>query len=160
VQIERACVTALLVPLLLAGVGAAWISVGERLGLTPLAGDPPANSAEAAAIGSAGDVYRFLRAGENPHAVYAVRPAFISSAVLRATTLEAAMWSREIEMIWLLESEGAMSDADRPALACLAVDLGLDEIAEYLMPGSESRCVRGQAMGQVVARSSNLVAVK
>lgn len=154
-RVERACATALVIPLVVVTAGAAWVSVGERVGLAPLAGEIPANSAEAAAVGSAGDVFRFLHAGENPHAVHPIRPGIISSSILRATTLEAAMWSRELEMIQWLDEQGVITSGDRAGLACLAEDLGLDDVAEYLARDHAPRCEPEVAIDRVRARTTN-----
>src|SRR6266511_1234119 len=131
-RFERTCLLAFVLPVCIVTAGDAWVTAGERVGLTPLARHAPANIAEAAALGIAGDVFRLLRGGEDPHRVYTVDPEIISSLILRATALEAAMWSRQLEMIQLLDREGAIAAADRPALACLATDLRLDDIVEYL----------------------------
>ncbi|MGH9348731.1 MAG: hypothetical protein ACRD26_15845, partial [Vicinamibacterales bacterium] len=110
------------------------------------------NSAEAAAAGDAAAMLLFLRRGDNPTRVHPVRPDLISSAIVRATTLEAAMWSRRISMIRALDREGAIiGDDERRELACLARDLDLPDVAEYLAPAQA--CVRGQAVERVVARS-------
>jgi acetamidase/formamidase len=104
-------------------------------------------------LADAGGVLRFLRHGEDPHAVHPVRSEIISSAILRATTVEAAMWSRQVEMIKLLDREGIIGDEQRASLACLAVDLHVDEVVEYLAPGGASACQPGQALARVAART-------
>src|SRR5262245_1862843 len=101
-RIEQTCGAALALPLAVAAALMVWVSVGETFGAAPWSGLIPRNGAEAAGMGSAGDVLRFLRAGEDPHAVYDVRPEVISSAVRKTTILEAAMWSRELELVQLL----------------------------------------------------------
>jgi hypothetical protein len=143
------------VPVCVATVGIVWVAAGERAGAAPFAGLVPRNSAEAAALGRAGDLLRFLRRGEDPHDVYAVRPEVMSSAILRATTLEAAMWSRQIEMIQLLDREGDIdTDHERSTLACLAADLKIEDVVEYLAPGGIGDCEPGRALERVVARTS------
>jgi hypothetical protein len=105
-------------------------------------------------LADAGGVLRFLRHGENPHAVHPVRSEIISSAILQATTVEAAMWSRQVEMIKLLDREGIIGgDDQRASLACLADDLHIDEVVEYLAPGGASSCQPGQAFARVTART-------
>jgi hypothetical protein len=143
----------LLVPLCAATAMITSIVVGERLGARPFAGLQAQNSAEAAALAHAGDVLRFLEMGEDPHAVYPVRPEVISSAILRATTVEAAMWSRQVEMIKLLDREGIIRDHERASLVCLAVDLQVDDVVEYLAPTGVHACEPGQALAGVVART-------
>ena len=152
-RIERACLLALILPIAIVTTAAAWVTVGERAGGAPFGGHRPANIAEAAAVGSAGDVVRLLRAGEDPRKLYSVEPEIISSAILRVTGLEAAMWSRQVELIELLDREGAIPPANRPALACLAADLELDDIVEYLARHEALRCEAGKAMEQVLART-------
>ena len=150
-----ACTIALLAPVCLATAGLAWVAVGERVGARPFAGLVPENSAEAAALGDAGDLMRFLHGGENPRQVYSVRAEVISSAVLRATTYEAAMWAREASMIRLLDREaGAGGHEERRELACLAADLEIEEVVEYLSPEGTASCEPGDAIARLLARTS------
>ena len=143
---------ALAVPLLVAVVAIAGVSAGEVAGATPWAGLVPRNSAEAAAIGDASDLLRLLRRGDDSHTVYDIRPEVISSAVLKATTLEAAIWSRQLELIQLLDREGIIQTSDRNELSCLAADLKVDDLVEYLAPEG-ARCDPGKAIALVAARS-------
>ena len=153
-RLPVAIAIALAAPIAVATAGIAWVAAGERAGVHPFAGLMPQNGAEAAALADAGGVLRFLRHGENPHAVHAVRPEIISSAILRATTVEAAMWSRQVEMIKLLDREGVIGGGEqRASLACLAVDLHVDEVVEYLAPGGARSCQPGQALARVTART-------
>jgi hypothetical protein len=145
---------ALAAPIGVATTGIAWVAAGERAGIQPFAGLTPQNSAEAAALADAGGVLRFLRRGEDPHAVHPVRPEIISSAILWATTVEAAMWSRQLEMIKLLDRAGVIAgDEERASLSCLAADLNIDEVVEYLAPEGASSCQPGQALARVTART-------
>ncbi len=144
---------ALLVPLCAAMAGIGLITAGERAGAAPFAGLAPQNSAEAAGLASAGDLLRFLRNGEDLRRVYVVRPEIISSAVRRATTLEAAMWSRQVELVQLLDRWSAFDRNERAALACLAADLRIDDIVEYLAPDGTAHCEPGEALERVLARS-------
>jgi hypothetical protein len=153
-RLSAALTLALLVPVAATTVVVAWVSASERIGAHPFAGLAPQNSAEAAALANAGELLRFMRQGENPHAVYPVRPEVISSAILRATTIEAAMWSRQVEMVKLLDREGIIRDGDeRALLACLAVDLRVDDIVDYFGAEQASGCTPGQALGLVTART-------
>lgn len=154
-RFRLALAAALLAPLCVAAAGIVWVAVGERTGASPFAGLEARNGAEAAALGRAGDLLRFLQRGEDPHDVYAVRPEVMSSAILRATTLEAAMWSRQLEMIQLLDREGTIdTDRERRALACLAADLKIEDVVDYLAPEGIDDCEPGQALERVVARTS------
>lgn len=154
-RLSAALALALLVPVGGATAVIAWVSASERIGIHPFPGLSPQNSAEAAALANAGELLRFMRQGEDPHAVYPVRPEVISSAILRATTVEAAMWSRQVEMVKLLDREGVIRDGDeRALLACLAVDLQIDDVVEYFGTELASRCDPGQALGVVTARTA------
>jgi hypothetical protein len=153
-QLRAACIVALCAPAWLVIAGILLVAVGERMGGTPFGGRIPNNSAEAAAMGRAADVLRFLREGEDPRRIYRVDPEIISSAVRQATVLEAAIWSRQVALIRLLDAEGAISSgAERESLACLAADLAVADIAEYLAPGGTGHCEPGQAYEQVLART-------
>jgi len=154
-RLSLACTVALLVPLCAAAAGTVLVTVGERVGAAPFAGLAPQNSAEAAGLASAGDVLRFLRKGEDPRQVYAVRPEIISSAVRRATTLEATMWSRQLELVQLLDRQVSFDFGERAALACLAADLKIDDIVGYLAPDGAGHCELGRALERVLARSSS-----
>jgi hypothetical protein len=115
----------------------------------------PANSAEAASLGNVADVVRFLAFGDNPARIYPVRPQFISSSVPYATTLEAAMWSRSLEVVKLLDERGAIvGDGSRHALACLAADLDLPDIVAYLAGSTAPACEPGAALRRVTARGA------
>ena len=156
IRLPVAIALALLAPIGVATVGVLTVAAGECVGATPFAGVVPRNSAEAAGLGRAAELLRFLKAGENPHVVYPVRPEILSSAILRATTVEAAMWSRQVEMIKLLEREGAIDGSEeRAALACLAADLKIDDVVEHLAPEGVSGCEPGQALARVTARTSS-----
>jgi hypothetical protein len=115
---------------------------------------PYRNSAEAAAAGDAARVLRFLRMGDDPTRIHLVRPHLISADIIKVTTLEAAMWSRELGMIQLLDGEGGIVDPDqRRDLACLAFDLDLPQVKTYL--GPDTACVRGMTLKRLAERSSS-----
>ncbi len=152
-RLTVACVSVMLAPIGLAVAGFVWVSIGESTGATPFAGTMARNSAEAAGMGNAAQVLRFLRRGDDPRQVYPIHPSIISSSVLQATTLEAAMWSRQLALIRLLDREATIAGTDeRSGLACLARDLGVDDVVEYLAPDGIS-CEPGQALERVVART-------
>ncbi len=153
-RFERACILALVLPIVVVTAGAAWVAAGERAGVTPFAGLAPVNGAEAAGLGSAGEVFRFLRAGDDPRRVQTIRPEVISSSLRLATTLEAAVWSRQLEMIQLLEREAALTAADRHPLACLAADLDVEDVAEYLRRDGDAPCEPDDALERVMARTA------
>ena len=143
------CVT----PLVLATAVMTATVLGEVTGRTPFSDGGPRNSAEAAAVGDAAVLLRLLRSGESPLRVHRLRPEIISSDVQFATTLEAAVWSRRIEMIRLLDREGVIVGREtRGGLACLAADLDLPDVMAYLAPDGV-QCVPGEASARVVART-------
>jgi hypothetical protein len=151
---HRLLCLALAAPLVVATLCVAGIGGAERLGGTFLHAAPPANLAEAASTGRADDVVRRLRAGEDAAQVYPLRPEAISSVVLHATTMEAAMWSRQLRMIQLLDREGAIgAQEDRRFLVCLASDLDVPDIVEFLAPGGAPACTRSEAYDRVLART-------
>ena len=144
---------ALLIPICGATAVVLAVAVGERAGAAPFAGVTPRNSAEAAGLARAADVIRFLRSGEDPRRVYPVRPEVISSAVVRATTLEATIWSRQLELVRVVDGLAPFDRDERAALACLAADLDVDDVVEYLAPEGAEYCEPGKALERVMARS-------
>jgi hypothetical protein len=151
---RRVMCLVLAVPIVCGTLAIAVVAAVEAAGGSVFGDAGPANSAEAAAIGDAATVTRAIRFGDDPTRVHVLRPAFISPQVLRATTPEAAMWARQLEMIKLLDREGAIVGAEtRRGLACLAMDLGLPHIAEYLESPAPA-CVPGAAMQRVLERTT------
>jgi hypothetical protein len=139
-------------PIVMATAVILGVVAGELAGGAPLAAEPPRNIAEAAAVGDAATVLQFMSYGSDPTRIQPVRPELISSTVTQATTLEAAVWSRQIELIRVLDDRGAIiGPEERRELGCLAADLGVDDIVEYLTTGDP--CVPGAAMERVLARS-------
>jgi hypothetical protein len=146
---------ALLAPLCVATVCVVLVALAERAGAAPFAGLVPRNSAEAAGWGRAADLLRFLRNGEDPRRVQPVRAEIISSAIPRATTLEASMWSRQLELIQLLDQAVTFDDQERAELACLAADLEIDDVVEYLAPDGIGYCEPGEALKRVIAHAGS-----
>ena len=106
-------------------------------------------------MGRADDIVRRIELGEDRHGVYELRPEVISSSVVRAMPVEAAMWSRQLLMVQLLDGEGAIRDSsERQAFACLAADLDLRDIVEYLSPAAPPQCTPDEARDRVLARSA------
>lgn len=152
---RRTVAAALVVPPLVATACVIAVSIAERTGGTIFAAAAPANLAEAAALGRGDDVVRRLHQGEDPRRVYDLRPEIVSSAVVKATPMEAAMWSQRLLMIHLLDRGGAIADeAARSHLACLAMDLGLAEAVDYLASATAPACVPGEARNRVLARTT------
>jgi hypothetical protein len=141
-------------PAVLATAAVLVFAVRELSGKTPLSYGRPINVAEAAGSGQPSEVLRLLRAGWDPAQVWPVRPEIISSAVTRATGLEAAVWGGRQPLVELLDRRGFIHDAaTRHHLACLAKDIAREEIAAYLSPGGAPSCEPGAALAQVKARS-------
>ena len=128
----------------------------ELAGHTPFSYGPPRNVAEAAATANAAEVLRLLRAGEDLNQVWPVRRDIISSQVPRATALEAAVWSKHVQLVRLLDRRGAIANREiRFQLACLARDIRSQEIVDYLIVPASPPCVSDEAFRAVVARSVN-----
>jgi hypothetical protein len=134
--------------LLLAGFAAS-----ETLGHTLFAGDRPANIAEAAGLGRGAEVLRFLHEGADPAVVMAVDPDIISSSITRVTALEAAVWSRRVQMIRMLDRRQLIPGAARARLACLARDIRSADIAEYLGNPPPHACEAGATQRAIETRA-------
>ena len=156
-SLPRVLTVALAAPPCIALLCALGVGIVERSGSTLFGALQPANLAEAAGAARADLVVRFLRAGEDPARVYPVHRDVISSAVLQATALEAAIWARQLEMIELFDREGAIphGSSARRALACLAVDLDVEDVAEYLSTAGDPSCTPDQALQAVMARTTS-----
>jgi hypothetical protein len=140
-------------PPALAVSGVLVVAAAERAGFAPLAYPPPSNSAEAAADKNAASMLQLV-SRERPGTIHRLRPGALSDGIVMATTAEAALWSREVEMIQILDRQAAVpTDPDeRARLACLALDLGAEAIAVYLV-GSVPMCESGAALLRMRARS-------
>ena len=153
--LQRLLAAVLVTPPMLVILCAMAIAIVERSGSTVFGSSSPANLAEAAAMGRADDIVRRIALGEDRHRVYDLRPEVISSAVARAMPVEAAMYSRQLLMVQLLDGEGAIRDSsEREAFACLAADLDLGDIVAYLSPAAPPRCAPGTARDRVLKRSA------
>ena len=152
---SRAVAAAALVPVALATAITLAFAALDAAGRPPLSHTRPANMAEAAGLGIAAETLRFLRAGENPVQIRPVRQDIISSSVTRATALEAAIWSRRVELIRLLDRERAIPQAQRPYLACLATAIRAADIAEYLAPGGVAPCDPEATYRAIAARAED-----
>jgi len=146
------------VAVVLAPLGAAMslllvFTVGELSGVRLFSYQAPSNLAEAAGMGSLPEVLRFIREGADSTRVENVRPDIISSEITKVTALEAAIWARRVQLVRLMEREGAFGgEADRPHLVCLARALQVVEIVEYLAPHDTAECDPDQVIAQIVAR--------
>jgi hypothetical protein len=141
-------------PVCLVTLGVIVFSLFELSGRTLSSEGPPRNIAEAAALNGDSTVMRLLKAGEDPARVVDVRPFAISSAVRRVSGVEAAVWAQSLELITLFDRAGAIGEGEkRRTLACLAADLGHEDIVEYLAPNGAPECEAGRAVAEVEART-------
>jgi hypothetical protein len=152
-RLPRGLVLATLVPTVIGALLLIAFVVAELAGSAVFIYGPPQNLAEAAAIADAAAVLRRLRAGEDPSAMVIVRPEVISSSVTRVTALEASIWGREIELVKLLDREGAIDSSQRTYLGCLSHGLRADAITEYLAPNGTDGCNADDLLARIQARS-------
>lgn len=145
-------------PVLVAAAMTGWFAVADQLQLPFATTRLPANIAEAAADGHAPEVIRRLRFGEDPTRAYPLREHYITAPVLVATAPEAAVWARSVELMRLLDREGAIvGDAQRRELSCLAADLKIEDVAMYLSANEHIACTPGLAYRRLLARTTGEV---
>ena len=140
-------------PVVFAACAVLGFVIAEVAGLEPLTFGAPRNIAEAAGLGSAADVWRLAESGEDTTTIYPVRREIISPAVRNVSALEAAVWSRRVELVQLLDDRHLLPPAERDRLACLARELDTVDIEEYLAGGRPVAC-GDSVVAQVTARSS------
>jgi len=147
-------VLAITAPSLLATVAVLTFLALDLAGRTPLSHGPVRNIAEAAFLAQGSEVLRLFRAREDPMRAWPVRPEITSSAVMRVTALEAAVWSRRAQVIELFDRQAAIVDDEtRRHLLCLAHDLRVQEVIDYLSQRATADCTPGEALEIVLARS-------
>jgi hypothetical protein len=140
-------------PAVLATLAVLVFAARELSGSTPFSLGPVRNVAEAAGAGQVPQVLRFLRDGEDPARFWPVRPEIISSTVTRPTGLEAALWGGR-SLVELLDRRGFIrDDGTRHHLACLARDIGDEEVAAYLSGDVTPTCEAGAAFASLANRS-------
>ena len=123
----------------------------ESAGLEPMSLGYPRNIAEAAALGSAADMMRFLNEGAEPVRVYPLRREVISGAVRHASGLEAAIWSGQVELVQVLDERYPIPLEERHRMICLARELGAADIESYLHGGRAVSC-DGSIVDEITAR--------
>jgi hypothetical protein len=153
VRVDPLLATAALAPVCAALIPVAAFIGAEMRGSTLLSYAPPANLAEAAALGLGSEVRRFMAAGQDPRAVYPVRPDAISSAITRATGLEAAVWGRSQRLVRMFDRMGLIDMPTRRHLACLAADVRSEDVRETLAAPDASSCEPEAAYELVRERS-------
>lgn len=88
---------------------------------------------EAAATRDTGEIVRLIWRGDDPNVRWRVRRGLLSAVDEEVLPLEAAIRSRELEVVELLVDYGArVDDALRQQLACLAVQVNVEEIREFI----------------------------
>jgi hypothetical protein len=128
--------------------------MSEMAGHTPLAYDLPRNIAEAAGMGNGSEVLRMLRDGQDPNAILPISPEIISSSITQVTAVEAAVWGRRVQLLRLLEREGAIRDAARRQyIACLATLARVPMIVEEFGSSGVGDCDEQQVTRQLEDRS-------
>jgi hypothetical protein len=143
---------AAVVPPVMALVVTAVFIAAESSGAALLSHGQVRNIAEAAGLGSASEIVRLLDAGQDPQRVMAIRPEIISSSVRQASALEAAVWSRRVELVKLLDERSSIPAPERARLACLAQDLAVADIAVYLGGEAAAACVPNKVITSIQAR--------
>jgi hypothetical protein len=127
-----------------AALGLLLVSVfvaAEIAGHTLLSYDMPRNVAEAAAMGNGSEVLRMLREGQDPNAILPVSPEIISSTITRVSAVEAAVWGRRVQLLRLLEREGAIRNVEtRQYVACLATLARVPAIVHEFAPAGVHGC--------------------
>lgn len=140
-RISRLLLSVAVVPVLAATLLPAAYAVAEWRGQPPLAYPPPRNVAEAAGMGLEADMLRMLREGQDPARPLPVGPHVISSEITRVSALEAAVWTRRVQLVRLLQREGLLESAvTRQHVACVATAIGAGDIVDYLFPHGLTGC--------------------
>jgi hypothetical protein len=65
------------------------------------------------------------------------------------------MWGRTVEIVRLLDREGAIPAEHKAYLACLSQALQANELLEYLAPHGTSGCEPDKAMESIQARAAH-----
>jgi hypothetical protein len=110
--VDRLIAIAAAIPALLAALW--WLGVlaiAGATGVDPIWTTQPASLAEAAALRDAAAVARYVSHGVDPDEPGDVRAHVISDEALRVTPLEAAVGTRDRDMVQFLIDEGAAVDA-------------------------------------------------
>lgn len=90
--------------------------------------------AEAVGLRDQGEVVRLISSGADPNRRYAVRDVFREDETLAMSPLEAAVITREVYMMELVEDYGAVIDARNAAvLQCLARALGVEDVRQFVI---------------------------
>jgi len=94
--------------------------------------------AEAVGWRDRGEVVRLIASGADPNVRYAVRNVFREDEYLAMSPFEAAVITREVYMMSLVEDYGGVIDARNGAvLQCLAQALDADDVREFVIERTE-----------------------
>ena len=128
---ERTLVAFAGIPPVLVLACAVIVLLLSAVGFEPVWWDKDVTLVEASRNGDIAEAYRLVNAGSNPNQSSAVR--LDSGVVATLTPLEAAVESRQVEVLQVLVHAGARaSEGDRQTLVCLAAAVNAPEVAEYL----------------------------
>src|SRR5690349_5075811 len=105
-------VKATLAPVVVASCAIVRFIAAETAGLDPLSYGYPRNIAEAAGLGSGADALHLASEGDSPLRIHPVRPEIISPAVRFASGFEAAVWSRRVQLVQLLDERFPMPPSE------------------------------------------------
>lgn len=90
--------------------------------------------AEAVGLRDQGEVVRLIANGADPNARYAVHNVFREDEHIAMTAFEAAVVTREVYMMMLVENYGGIVDARNGAvLQCLAQALDADDVRQFVV---------------------------
>jgi hypothetical protein len=93
--------------------------------------------AEAVGLRDQGEVVRLIASGADPNRRYAVRNVFRDDETLAMSPLEAAVITREVYMMELVEDYGGIIDARNAAvLQCLAHALDVEDVRQFIIERS------------------------
>jgi hypothetical protein len=154
VRISKALVAVAAAPALAGTILAAAFAVAELRGSPPFMYPAPRNIAEAAGMGLDAEMLRMLRAGQDPTRPLPVGAHVISPEFTQVSALEAAVWSRRVRVVRLLEREGFLNGhAAKQHIACVAAAVRAREIVRYLFPEGLAGCDPDGAVALIQSRS-------
>ena len=92
---------------------------------------------EAVGLRDQGEVVRLIASGADPNRRYAVRNVFREDETVAMSPLEAAVITREVYMMELVEDYGGIIDARNAAvLQCLARALDVEDVRQFVIERS------------------------
>ena len=106
-------------------------------GRHPMWPDEPVNLtlSEAAAVRDSGEIVRLVERGENPDAARNVRPGLLLDVAVRLTPIEAAVASRDPQIVRVVLANGAALDGSLwNRLQCLTESQEMTALLDQLRP--------------------------